>query len=200
MCGNGRSVIQREKSLPGSTDAGAGSTGALFTSTDAGTNFARWIAPWGADTQPWAVILNPFHRRWFHRRFVRITDAGTNFARWIAPWGADTQPWAVILNPFHRRWFHRRFVRITDAGTNFARWHCPLGRRYATLGSHSEPLPQVLVPQALCSHQRMQALISHGALPGPTDGALVPPAPCELQRMRVLVSPAAAAWRRRGRC
>jgi hypothetical protein len=82
--------------------------------TDAGTNFARWIAPWGADTQPWAVILNPFHRRWFLRRFVRITDAGTNFARWIAPWGADTQPWAVILNPFHRRWFHRRFVRITE--------------------------------------------------------------------------------------
>ena len=35
--------------------------------TDAGTNFARWIAPWGADTQSWAVILNPFHRR-----FVRI--------------------------------------------------------------------------------------------------------------------------------
>jgi len=70
--------------------------------TDAGTNFARWIAPWGADTQSWAVILNPFHRRWFHKRFVRITDAGTNFARWITPWGADTQPWAVILNPFHR--------------------------------------------------------------------------------------------------
>jgi hypothetical protein len=27
---------------------------------------------------------------------------------------------------------------LTDAGTNFARWIAPLGRRYATLGSHSD--------------------------------------------------------------